>query len=99
MPTLDLSDGLTRRCCWAEQSLVDRLGADAPPVGLIHTAWGGSRIEAWVDNATLATCSNSTGQPVPASSGTAMFHKERVVPYLDSSIKGWVWYQVCMSFT
>eukprot|EP01048_Picozoa_sp_COSAG05_P004996 COSAG05_NODE_286_length_12159_cov_63.200249_5_plen_295_part_00 len=78
-------------CYYFGESLIDRLGADAPPIGLIHTAWGGSRIEAWVDNATLVTCSNSTAQPIPAGSGTATFHQERVLPYLDSSIKGWVW--------
>lgn len=90
-----MRDTLTRRVIVgvATQSLIDRLGADAPPIGLIHTAWGGSRIEAWVDNSSLATCSNSTGQPVPASPGTAMFHQQRVLPYLDSSIKGFVWYQ------
>ncbi len=78
-------------CYYFGESLIDKLGADAPPIGLIHTAWGGSRIESWVDNATLVTCSNSTGQPIPTGQGTANFHKERVVPYLDSSIKGWVW--------
>jgi sialate O-acetylesterase len=81
-------------CYYFGESLIDKLGDNAPPIGLIHTAWGGSRIEAWVDNKTLATCTNSTGQPIPASAGTAKFHEERVIPYLDSSIKGWVWYQV-----
>ena len=31
--------------------------AAAPvPIGLVHTAWGGSTIEQWLSNATTATC-------------------------------------------
>ena len=30
----------------AGESLIDKLGEDAPPIGLIHTAYGGSQIEA-----------------------------------------------------
>jgi sialate O-acetylesterase len=78
-------------CYYFGESLIDKLGPSAPPIGLIHTAWGGSRIESWVDNETLATCANSSGLPIPASEKRGLFHQERVLPYLDSSIKGWVW--------
>jgi hypothetical protein len=78
-------------CYYFGESLIDKLGEDAPPIGLIHTAWGGSRIESWLDNTTLGTCSNSSGQPIPTSTKRGLFHEERVVPYLDSTIKGWVW--------
>eukprot|EP00976_Prorocentrum_cordatum_P086612 1186573-Prorocentrum_minimum.AAC.1 len=33
------------------------LGAEAPPLGLIHSAVGGTMIEAWSANASLANCS------------------------------------------
>ena len=32
-------------CYYFGESLTDELGAAAPPIGLIHTAWGGSTIE------------------------------------------------------
>ena len=34
-------------CYYFGQSLTDELGATAPPIGLIHTAWGGSMVEQW----------------------------------------------------
>ena len=78
-------------CYYFGESLIDKLGKDTPPIGLIHTAFGGSRIEEWVDNATLKTCSNVSGQPIAASSATGRFHKTNVLPYLDTTVKGWVW--------
>ena len=32
------------------------LGAAAPPIGLIHSAVGGTMIEAWAPNGSLAGC-------------------------------------------
>ena len=60
----------------------------APPIGLIHTAWGGSTIEQWLDNTTISTCRNATLSPTNQE-----WHDTRIVPYVDMTIKGWVWYQ------
>jgi hypothetical protein len=75
--------------CWyfAEQ-LTDALGASAPPIGLIHTAWGGSTIEQWLSNASSSRCANST-----VDSSGQEWHDSRVLPYVDVTIKGWLWYQ------
>ena len=75
-------------CWYFGESLVDRLGDDMP-VGLIHTAWGGSTIEQWLDNETIATCSNAT-----LSKANGEWHETRVLPFSTMTIKGWVWYQV-----
>ena len=52
-------------CYYFGESLSDLLGAAAPPLGLIHTAWGGSTIQNWIKNETLNSnvCANhSSGQ-------------------------------------
>jgi len=80
-------------CYYFGESLSDELakvnGGIPPPIGLIHTAWGGSTIEQWLDNGTLATCANTS-----ISAANAEWHDSRVMPYVDMTIKGWVWYQV-----
>lgn len=57
-------------------------------VGLIHTAFGGSSIEQWLSNETIATCSQAA-----QSSSNQMWHDARVLPYIGTTVKGWVWYQ------
>ncbi|KAL1496899.1 hypothetical protein AB1Y20_014479 [Prymnesium parvum] len=78
-------------CYYFAESLVDELslhGLTPPPLGLVHTAWGGSTIEQWLDTASLAACAN-----VSHSSTDGKWHTARVVPYASMALKGWVWYQ------
>ena len=51
--------GFCRSCYYFGQSLTDELGPDAPPIGLIHTAWGGSMIEQWLPAETVDSCQMS----------------------------------------
>jgi sialate O-acetylesterase len=78
-------------CYYFGESLTDKLntaggGNGAPPIGLIHTAYGGSMIEAWTTKEATAACVG-TAQPSQVLWDTS------VVPYLDTTVKGWVWYQ------
>lgn len=77
-------------CYYFGESLTEELAKSgpAPPIGLIHTAWGGSTIEQWLDNRTIATCANTS---ISAANGE--WHETRVMPYIDMTVKGWVWYQ------
>jgi sialate O-acetylesterase len=75
-------------CFYFAQELSDTMGAIAPPLGLVHTAWGGSTIEQWLTNESIATC-QFAGQ----SSSNQQFHDTRVAPYLGMSLKGFLWYQ------
>ena len=46
-------------CYYFGESLTDELaqaGGTPPPIGLIHTAWGGSIIEGWLPDTAIATC-------------------------------------------
>ena len=73
-------------CYYFGQSLSDALGntGPAPPIGLVHTAWGGSTIEQWLSNDTIATCAEAS-----VSKANQEWHDTRVLPYVDMSIKGW----------
>jgi hypothetical protein len=76
-------------CFYFGKSLTDEFigaGTPAPPIGLVHTAWGGSTIEQWLTNETIATCSGA-----PISGANQEWHDTRVLPYTDMSIKGWTW--------
>ena len=80
-------------CYYFGEQLSDELEAmssdgQAPPIGLVHTAWGGSMIEQWLSNDTIATCANAS-----ISAANQEWHDQRVLPYVDMTIKGWVWYQ------
>ena len=67
------------------------------PVGLIHTSWGGSSAEAWMDKKTLSDFDDITFPEVipetrqnqtPTLLYNAMMH-----PFIGLSIKGMIWYQ------
>jgi sialate O-acetylesterase len=84
--------GFSGTCYYFGESLTDALGAAAPPLGLIHTAWGGSTIQNWISNDTLNSnvCANhSSGQ-----GNDGGWYESRVLPYAEMSLKGWIWYQV-----
>ena len=68
------------------------------PIGLIHTSWGGSRVEAWMDQETLSLFE---GIEIPKEI-TADTHKNRTPtllynamlhPFESYNVKGFLWYQ------
>ena len=68
------------------------------PVGLIHTSWGGSRIEAWM---TPNSLKDIPEKPIPASdadikvqNGTpTVLYNGMLHPILGYGIRGAIWYQ------
>eukprot|EP01052_Picozoa_sp_SAG31_P009136 SAG31_NODE_474_length_15176_cov_7.362340_14_plen_94_part_00 len=50
--------GFSATCFYFAQELTDMLGGTsaAPPIGLVHVAWGGSTIEQWLSNSTTTAC-------------------------------------------
>ena len=69
------------------------------PIGLIHTSWGGSSIEAWM---TPNSLKDIPEKPVPASDddikspiGTpTMLYNGMIHPIVGYGIRGAIWYQV-----
>ena len=68
------------------------------PVGLIHTSWGGSRIEAWM---TPNSLKDIPEKPVPSSeadikvqNGTpTVLYNGMIHPVLGYGVRGAIWYQ------
>ena len=60
----------------------------AVPIGLIHTAWGGSMIEQWLTDEDIAACKGAN----VADHNENLFDAN-VKPYAGMSVKGWVFYQ------
>jgi sialate O-acetylesterase len=77
------------------KKIQDLLGV---PVGIIHSSWGGSKAEAWMDANTLAsfptleipTEINESRRPnhTPTLLYNAMLH-----PFIGYTLKGMIWYQ------
>ena len=78
----------------APGSAANGVGGTPAPIGLIHTAWGGSMIEEWLTNEEIAACK---GAAITDNNG--IFHDQNVLPFVDMSIKGWAWYQVSVATT
>jgi sialate O-acetylesterase len=67
------------------------------PVGMIHTSWGGSKIEAWISNDVMTTFKNVGLDNVDITKNTnfiptALFNA-MINPLIPYTIKGALWYQ------
>ena len=64
------------------------------PVGLIHTSWGGTRIEAWMDGAALEAAGVKEGAAKGVNANTASaLYNGMIHPLLNYRVKGAIWYQ------
>lgn len=78
-------------CYYTAETLTDTFlsaGKPVPPLGLISTAIGGSEIEEWITNSTIAECKNAS-----VYKGDETLYNKNVIPYLSMTVKGFLWYQ------
>lgn len=80
-------------CMEFGRNLLDELGDDAPPIGLIQSALGGSTIEAWSPNETVLACQNRTPGGPTAGHPTGHLFYGMVCPFVNMTVAGWAWYQ------
>lgn len=80
-----LLDKFSSTCFYFGEGLLDGLGDLNVPIGLIHTAWGGSTIEEWLTNEEIAKCQGAT-----IADDNGRLFDSNVKPYIDMSVKGWV---------
>lgn len=78
-------------CLYFALSLIDLLGEEAPPIGLIATAVGGTTIESWSDADTYSQCAeaqtgNSAAPPITLFNGLT-------APFVNTTLSGWVLFQ------
>ena len=82
-------------CFYFASALTDRLrsqGGKVPPIGLIESAVGGSKIEAWMPDAALGECGDEDLQGTGQSPPGRLFNGQ-VAPFVNMSLTGWLWYQ------
>ena len=64
------------------------------PVGLIHTSWGGTRIEAWMSETALAPFEKVNPDAKPGNpNGASQLYNGMIAPLLNYQVKGAIWYQ------
>ena len=90
-------------CYYFAEKLTDEYRANKqtpPPIGLIHTAWGGSAIEDWVDDETLASCTDTCHEQIKDEVDGGLYNRHGYsllewhgLPYVNMTIKGFLWYQ------
>ena len=87
----------TSGACWYALQSVAEQGVDVP-LGLVALTLGGQRIEEFMDNTTTAVgphvCANLNSQSIPWWNG--QLYGVYMLPFVDTSIKGWLWYQGCV---
>ena len=78
-------------CFHFAAELTDRLGASAPPIGIIMSWMGGTTAESWSANESLAMCTDintgMSGMPV-----SKLFYGQ-VTPFVNTTLSGWLFYQ------
>lgn len=67
------------------------------PVGMIHTSWGGSRVEAWISNEVISSYQEVNLEDVDITKRTnhipTALYNAMIHPLIPYSIKGALWYQ------
>ncbi len=81
-------DALSAVCYYFAQALTDALGDDAPPIGLIESAVGGTKIEEWLSNSTKNKCTEEA-----LSETSSYLYSGMVAPFVNTTIRGVLWYQ------
>lgn len=88
-------------CLEFGRELTDALGSDAPPIGLIQSAVGGSPISCWMPNKTVAKCwpnkthelSGDFNESLGSAPNDCTFYNGMVCPFQNMTVRGFLWYQ------
>ncbi len=73
-------------------------GALDVPVGIVSTSWGGSKIEAWMDSASLARLGYDVAKinadpAIEARAKCGLLYNGLIAPIAGFTARGFVWYQ------
>lgn len=76
-------------CYYFAQGLVDQ--GVTTPIGILDTAIGGQRIEEFMSNATINTCTDRLGENIPW--WDSQLFGQQTLMFVDMTVKGFLWYQ------
>jgi sialate O-acetylesterase len=79
--------------CYLTAKKISELYWGDLPFGLIETAWGGTRVEAWSPPSTIETCKDAgpAPAPMPAQQAYSALWNGMVAPLTKFSIRGVLW--------
>lgn len=83
-------------CFQTAQRLIDLHVGSSRPVGLVFSAVGGTRVEAWMAPKALEVCT-SKGHVIPPMTGNnvpSVLYNGMVAPFNYMAVRGILWYQV-----
>lgn len=86
-------------CFQTAQRLIDLHVGSRRAIGLVFSAVGGTRVEAWMAPKALRTCT-SHGHVIPPGRGNnvpSVLFNAMVAPLQYMSVRAVLWYQVCVS--
>merc|ERR1711879_339614 len=81
-------DGFSATCWYFAQYLTDKIGQDVP-IGLIHSAIGGSRLEQWSSREAVAKCKDLDQDQ--GNHGVLFYGM--TTPFVNMTVKMVMWYQ------
>lgn len=83
--------------CFMTVRDIARMHSGDRPVALIQSAWGGTRVEAWMSTESIAKAVPTAGAtpPVkPAQNNASVLYNAMVAPWSKFSVRAAFWYQV-----
>lgn len=86
--------------CFLTVRDIARMHTSNRPMALIQSAWGGTRVEAWMSTEAIAKAVPSAGAAPPIGSGpnnVSVLYNAMVAPWNKFSVRAALWYQVSKS--
>ena len=86
--------------CFLTVRDIARMHTGNRPVALIQSAWGGTRVEAWMSTEAIAKAAPSAGATPPVKTGpnaASVLYNAMVSPWNKFAVRAAFWYQVSSS--
>jgi hypothetical protein len=83
--------------CFLTVRDIARMHTNKRPVALIQSAWGGTRVEAWMSPESIATATPLAGAAPPlkpAQNNASVLWNAMVAPWSKYAVRAALWYQV-----
>ena len=83
--------------CFLTARDIARMHAGNRPVALIQSAWGGTRVEAWMSTKAIQSAAPSAGATPPpkkAQNNVSVLYNAMVAPWNKFAVRAAFWYQV-----